>query len=270
MEFKEVVGKRRNFQFFLPYRPVERQKVQLILEAARLSSRAVNVPFSKAIVAYRDALSPDERSLLKTPLSAELFDVAPVVILWYNDMDARRRAIQEKQWPTVASGALIELGALGPPHGWSHRYVDEVVLPEVLMPGLEAGPQRGGNPDAGLAMAQGLLAAYEVGLAATLAPFDEMGARKVLLTPDTWEPVTAMFVGYPAESWQAGGVEPRKPFEETFFEQTPDKPFPRDPKVTERLREQGLIQSEQTPPWREQEVRALTRMIRGLRGEQQG
>jgi hypothetical protein len=266
MDFKEAAGRRRIFQYFLPYRPVERQKVQIVLEAGRLSSRAVNVAFSKAIVAYRDSLSQDERDLLKTPLSAALFDVAPVYIFWYYDTDARRRAIEERKWPTVASGALVDVGALGPPHGWSTRYVDEVILPEVLMPGLESGPQRGGNADAGLAMAAGLLAAYDEGLAATLAPFDEAGAATVLRAPPTWEPVTAMFIGYPAESWEAGGMEPRLPFEQVCFEQTPEHPFQRDPEVTERLREQGLVQREQPPPWRGQEVRALSRMLKDRLG----
>jgi len=261
MEFKEAVGRQRSFQYFLPYRPVERQKVQTVLEAARLCSRAVNVAFGKAIVAYRDSLTREERDLLKTPVSATLFEVAPVYIFWYFDTDARRRAIEERKWPTVASGALVDIGAIGPPHGWSHRYVQEVVLPEVLMPGLEAGPQRGGNPDAGLAMAQGLLAAYDEGLAACLGPFDEAGARQVLRAPATWEPVTAMFLGYPAESWEAAGQEPRLPFEQLFFDQTPDQPFERDPKVTEALRQSGLVQRTEPPAWREQEVRALSRMI---------
>lgn len=218
MEFKQSVGRQRSFQYFLPWRPVERQKVQVVLEAGRLASRAVNTAFSKAVVTYRDSLTDAEREKLKTPLSATLFDTAPVCILWYHDMDARRVAVQERKWPTVASGALVDIGALGPPHGWSHRYVQNVVLPEVLMPGLDAGPQRGGNADAGLAMAQGLLAAFDEGLAAQLAPFDEAGAKEVLLVPDTWEPVTAMFLGYPADSWEAAGQEPRPPFESMFFE----------------------------------------------------
>src|SRR5688572_30021027 len=115
MDFKQVVGRYRNFQYFLPYRPVEREKVQTILEAARLCSRAVNVPFGKAIVTYRTALTDEERRSLKTPVTAALFDVAPVYIFWFHDMDARGKAIRERRWPTVASGALVELGALGPP-----------------------------------------------------------------------------------------------------------------------------------------------------------
>jgi len=117
MEFKQSVGRHRSYQYFLPWRPVERQKVQLILEAGRLASRAVNTAFSKAIVTYRDSLTSAEREQLKTPLSATVIDTAPVYIFWYYDMDARRVAVEERKWPTVASGALVEIGALGPPHG---------------------------------------------------------------------------------------------------------------------------------------------------------
>jgi len=261
MEFNRVIGNQRSFQYFLPWRPVERPKVQVILEAGRLASRAVNTAFSKALVIYRDTLTQAERDALKTPLSAVFFDTAPVCILWYNDMDARRVAVQEQKWPTVASGALVEIGALGPPHGWSHRYVQQVVLPEVLTPGLDAGPQRGGNPDAALAMAQGLLAAVDEGLAVCLAPFDEAAAREILRVPDTWEQVSAMFVGYPAESAEAAGQEPRPPFESMFFEQNATEPFVPVAKVTERLREAGLIQRAAPVPWREREVRALSRML---------
>jgi nitroreductase len=34
MEFKEVIGRRRSIRYFQPWRPVEREKVQSILEAA--------------------------------------------------------------------------------------------------------------------------------------------------------------------------------------------------------------------------------------------
>lgn len=261
MEFMRAVGSQRSFQYFLPWRPVERPKVQVILEAGRLASRAVNTAFSKAIVTYRDSLTEDEREALKTPFSAALVDTAPVYIFWYYDMDARRVAVQDQKWPTVASGALVGIGALGPPHGWSHRYVQQVVLPEVLTPGLDAGPQRGGNADAGLAMAQGLLAAIDEGLAVSLAPINEAGAKAVLRVPDTWEPVSMMFVGYPAESAQAAGQEPRPPFEAMFFEQNTTEPFVRDPKVTAKLAEAGLIQAPAPVPWRDREVRAVSRML---------
>ena len=58
MEFKQVVGNRRTIRFFDPNRPVEPEKIQVMLEAANRSSRAVNADFAKASVtnfAGRDA-----------------------------------------------------------------------------------------------------------------------------------------------------------------------------------------------------------------------
>ena len=42
MEFKQVIGLRRSIRYHQPYRPVERAKVQSILEATRLCSQAIN------------------------------------------------------------------------------------------------------------------------------------------------------------------------------------------------------------------------------------
>jgi len=267
MQLWEAAGRQRTHQYFEPWRPVERQKIQVVLEAGRLASRAVNTAFSKAIVAYRDEMTQEERDALKTPFSATLFETAPAIVFWYHDMDARRVAVEQKKWPTVASGTLVAIGALGPPHGWSHRYVQQVILPEVLTPGLDAGPQRGGNADAAVATAQGILAAIDEGLAVCLAPFDEEGARKVLRVPDTWEAVTAMFLGYPADSWEAAGQEPRPAWESMFFDQSASQPWERDPAETERLRAAKLIQRPAPVPWRASEVRAVSRMLELPSGE---
>jgi hypothetical protein len=43
MEFKQVIGRRRSIRFFLPFRPVERSKIQKMLEAARRASCVGNV-----------------------------------------------------------------------------------------------------------------------------------------------------------------------------------------------------------------------------------
>ncbi len=102
---------------------------------------------------------------------------------------------------------------------------------------------------------------FDEGLAVCLAPFDEAGAKEVLRTPDTWEPVMGMFLGYPAESWEAGGQEPRPPFESMFFEQNAAEPFARDPKVAQTLADSGLGGRPAPVPWREREVRALSRML---------
>jgi nitroreductase len=80
MEFKEVIGRRRSIRYFAPYRPVEREKIQTILEAARLASCAVNATFLRAIVVQRDGLAPEVLESLKTPVSALNLELAPVHI----------------------------------------------------------------------------------------------------------------------------------------------------------------------------------------------
>jgi nitroreductase len=47
MEVKEAIGRRRSIRFFRPWQPVEREKVQTVLEAARLASRAMNADFAQ-------------------------------------------------------------------------------------------------------------------------------------------------------------------------------------------------------------------------------
>src|SRR5919197_4207854 len=127
MEFKAVVGGRRSIRYYQPWRPVEREKIQTILEAARLSSRAVNGDFAKAIVVQRDQIPPEQRDGLKTPTTQAQLDLAPVWIFWYGNPEA------PKGGPRTLK-QLVDVGALGAPLGWSHAYVDEVIYPQVLSP----------------------------------------------------------------------------------------------------------------------------------------
>jgi nitroreductase len=69
MEFKEVIGRRRSIRFFDPDRPVEREKIQKMLEAARLASCAVNAQWARAVVGFRDELTDDQMNRLKTPVA---------------------------------------------------------------------------------------------------------------------------------------------------------------------------------------------------------
>ena len=127
MEFKEVIGSRRSIRYYQPYRPVEREKVQIVLEAARLCSRAVNADFAQAVVVNRDDLSEEDRESLKTPTTTAQLDLAPTWTFWLIDPTA----------PKVGQTSLkqlVDAGALTPSHGWSYNYVDNVVWPQVLQP----------------------------------------------------------------------------------------------------------------------------------------
>ena len=153
MEFKQVVGSRRTIRFFDPNRPVEEEKIQVMLEAANRASRAVNADFAKAIVCYRDELTDEVREALKTPTTTVQIDLAPVTIFWYGDT-------------TFTNGAqdrlkeLVDLGALPVTHGWTHPYVDDLVYPQVLEPLSKdaLATTWAVSVEAGLAIAQAMLA----------------------------------------------------------------------------------------------------------------
>ena len=264
MDYFRVLGSRRSVRYFDPDRPVERDKIETIGHATRLASRAMNVPWGKGVVVYREALSEEERNGLKTPFAEVEFDLAPVYLLWYSDLAAREDALQGVHYPTVPSGALQDVAVYGPPHGWSQRYVERVVVPQVLMPGL-GNRVRGGNADTGMALMQGCLAAVDEGLGACLVPFDEAGARRVVDVPEDFEPAAALLIGYPAESPEAGGQRPHGAWEECFFDRDTKTPFPRDAAVTAKLEAEGLLQTAAPLPWRDDEVRALSRGL-GLAG----
>ncbi len=261
MEFRRVLGNRRSIRFFDPDRPVDRGSLQAVCEAARLASRAMNIAWFKAVIVYRDALSPEDRDALKTPFASVEFDLAPVYLLWYFDMDAQRAAIAQRRYPSVPSGAILEVGALGPSQGWSRKYVEDVVLPEVLVPSSEMGPRRGGNPDASVALTQAMLCAVDEGLGTVLVPFDAAAAARICGVPDTWEPVLALLLGHSLEAREAGGQRPRPPFESVCFERDAATPFRRDLGVTDRLGADGLIQAPAPLPWRAGELRALARSL---------
>lgn len=261
MEFRRAVGSWRSVRFFDPNRPVDRGSIQAVLEAARLASRAMNVAWGKGIVVYRDELSREERDSLKTPYASVEFDLAPVYVLWYFDMAAQREALAQRRHPTVPSGAIQQVGGLAPPHGWSRKYVEEVVLPEVLIP-LSEMPQGGGHPDASVAMAQALLCAVDEGLGACLVPFDADAARKAFQIPDTWEPVLALLLGHSLESAEAGGQRPRPPIGKVAFERDTEHPFKIEEPVAEQLRAEGLLQTPAPLSWRAAELQALTRGLR--------
>jgi nitroreductase len=88
VELKEVLGWRRSIRFYLPYRPVERAKVEKMLEAARRASCVGNVSNTRAIVVWRDQASPELIKALTPPLGYQQMQTAPCFIVWYSDAAA--------------------------------------------------------------------------------------------------------------------------------------------------------------------------------------
>ena len=83
--------------------------------------------------------------------------------------------------------------------------------------------------------------------------------QEVLGVPDDWMMLWVLLVGYPAESWEAGGQRPRPPFEEQFFDGEFGVPFERKEDVVDSLKEANMIQRQAVPndPERMAEIKAL-------------
>lgn len=237
MEFKQVVGDRRTIRFFDPNKPVSKDKIQVMLEAANRSSRSVNGDYAKAVVCYRDELPEDVLEQLKQPTTTVQMELAPVCIFWWGDLEYHRPGQERLK-------ELVDLGALPVTHGWSHTYVDEVAYGQVVK-AIASDPATNAwmtSVECGIAINQAMLAAVDEGLGVGLAAFNVDIAREALNIPDTWIPMWVMLVGYPSEDRRAGGQRPRRPLSEQFFLGQHGTPWEEDPTVTERLRQEGMIQ----------------------------
>lgn len=254
MEFKEVIGRRRSIRFFDPDRPVEREKIQKMLEAARLASCAVNAHWARAIVAFRKDLTDEQFDRLKTPVAALNVDLAPVHIHWFNDLSIVNKIKGSRL------KELVDVGALAPTHGWSHKFVDEFVYPQILEPMTKSPAYPIPSTfDVGGAVTQALLTGVDEGLGVCLVTLNGEVLKEVFQVPDEWIPLSTILVGYPAESWDGGGQRPRPPFKELYFEGKYGNPFRRDPQVVEELKAAKMIQKPATPnnPERIAEIRRL-------------
>jgi nitroreductase len=256
MEFTEVLGIRRSIRFFDPDRPVEREKVQKILEAMRIGSCAMNASWLRAVVVQRDELDAATFERLKLPVAGVIMELAPVHIYCYGDLSVipKDKGARPKQ--------LIDVGALAPSHGWSYRFVDEFVWPQLLKPLAESPHYPAAMSfDNGGCATQGLLMAYHEGLGACWTAFATEAAKEIFGVPDDWVPHYLLNVGYPLESREAGGQRPRQPFEELYFEGRVGQPFRRDPAVIKELEQAKMLQAPAPLPGRKEELRRLSRQL---------
>ena len=257
MELKEVLGRRRSIRYFDTERPVERAKIQKILEAMRIASCAVNAHWLRCVVINRAEISAETMEALKTPVSGLVMELAPVHIYCYCDPTTvnRNKGTRLKQ--------LVDVGALNPTHGWSHKFVDEIVYPQILEPFTRntAAYHFQASFDCGGAGTQGLLVAVDEGLGACWTAFNGEAAKKLLEVPDEWIPIFVLNVGYPAESPEAGGQRPRPDFETLYFEGNARTPFRRDAEVVAELERERMLQAPAPLPSRRAEVRELARKL---------
>ncbi len=257
MELREAIGRRRSIRFLLPHKPVEREKIQRMLEAASLASFWGNVQALRAVVIER-ASAPKEVIDALPPGSAIAgfqFRLAPVLIVWYVDWSLL--AVQGDRLHE-----LVEAGAVGVDKEESHRYLEESLVP-FFQAGMET-MKTGGmtEMDCGQGIAQATLVAFEQGLGTCLIGVPaQKKLKRVLGLPADSKILVVQTVGYPAESPEAGGQRPRLGFDTRYSLNKCGQPFPRDPQVVEGLKRDNMIQPPAPLPWRRAELEYLSRAL---------
>ena len=256
MEFKQVLGNRRSIRYFEPDKPVEKRKIQYMLEAANRASRSGNIDYWKALVVYRDELDAATLDGLRVPTTTADLDLAPVQIYWFSDLSYAdpnnfKRNLRD----------LVNVGALNASHGWSEAYIDETVVGQLISPMLQDPAIVGwmATVETGLAINQAMLAAVDAGLGACLHAVNQETAKATFKYPDHWLPSWVMLVGYPAEDPLTGGQRPRRSISTMAYLNNLDTPWEEDPGVTEKLKAAGLIQDPIDAEKRAAEVRQLAR-----------
>lgn len=253
MELKEVIGRRRSMRYLRPYKPVEREKIQKMLEAARLASFWGNVQALHAVVIERSSAPADLVAALPagTAIGGFQFRVAPVVIVWY--LDWAKLAAQGERLHE-----LVDAGALGINPEKSHAYLDTTLIP-FFQAAVESIKHNGLTElDCGQGIAQATLVAFEEGLGTCLigCPNDRK-LRRALRLPETAKVLVLQTVGYPAEDAEAGGQRPRLPFGERFSLNRCGEPFPRDERVVSELTQAKMLRPSAPLPYRRDELRWL-------------
>lgn len=258
MELREVIGRRRSTRFLLPYRPVEPEKIQRMLEAARLASHWGNVGSLRAVVVFRDSAPKEVVDSLTAPIAGFQIRLAPVVIVWYLDTEAvddQSNRLRE----------LLAAGALGFGEG-KKEALERQLLPifegireHLKQPGL-------GEVDCGQGIAQATLMAFEQGLGTCCLSSPNLDQIRINLgLPETCRLLLLQTVGYPAESPDAGGQRPRQEFGKLFHMNHYGEPFPRSPEVVAELERDRMIQAAAPLPWREAELEYLKNAL-GIKG----
>ena len=250
MELREVMGRRRSMRFLRPYQPVEPEKIQLMLEAARRASHWGNVGGLRAVVVFRESAPQESLDALFAPVAGYQIRRAPVIIVWYFDpgaVDEQSDRLRE----------LLDTGALGVGED-KKQDLEEKIIPffdgirEMLKaPGMN-------EVDCGQGIAQATLMAFEQGLGTCcLGTANTEEIRVALGLPEGCRVLLLQTVGYPAESWEAGGQRPRQPFEKLFHMNAYGNPFPRSDEVIAELTEDGFFTRPGPLPWREAELEYL-------------
>ena len=256
MELLEAIGSRRSIRFFKPWKEVEKWKIQVMLQAARLASCQGNCNSTEAIVIDKRTYPEDRFEQLIGCVSAfnEIqMRTAPIVIAWLINMDAWYKELLK------SFAVLFPARAVSAAHGWTYKLLTEVTYPRLMsFPRDRAEDML--RIEAGQAIAHALLAATDLGLGCCLlaAGRKPQELPKVLGVPENIVPVWLMAVGYAAEE---PGQRPRKRFDRLYHLNEYGTPLAEDSEVKEELKALGLFQPPAPLPGRDEEIKHICRML---------
>ena len=251
-DFFDVIGSRRSIRYFKP-QPVEPEKLETVLQAARIASHMGNANAVQAIV-FDDAESKEKLKPVVSAFNVAIIEMAPVIIIWFLERDAWYKEIADHL------ADLYKVGAVNPSHGWSLEFIENAAKPRLTSFPTDAVDFMLAC-ESGMAMAQAQLTAVALGLG--VCSFAGIGPKisEVFNLPDHCRFVWGMALGYPAEDPLTGGQRVRKPFETLYSKGTYGNPFPSDPKVVETLEKLNMIQGQANSltPERLEEINAVSR-----------
>jgi nitroreductase len=273
-DFYRICGLRRSVRWFKTWKPVEREKIQRILEVVRIAgSSPGNLQPWRAVVVEQAKIPAEKRErLLYADNMQAPHALAPVWIYWFGDMTVVRPEIFKQRL-----SEMLEAGSAPTSHGWSREVMEAIIdrgeeapeglpaLHEIAYGMAPEFPAQAAYSETVGAAVIGLLAAINEGLGTTLcmaaAPSKAHIVREELGVPDTWLPVWMQLIGYPAEDVETGGQRPRLPFEEIFFYGDARTRFERDPAVVCELEQAGLLGAPAPVAGRFEELKRLAQMF---------
>jgi len=246
-----AIGTRRSIRWYEPNKPVEKWKIQAMLESARIAPSAGNFNGQRAIIVYRDD-DPEIWEFI-SDWSQITTQMAPILFFWCYDLsnyDTQGQQLHD----------LMRTGALDKAHGWEYDRVNKLfplpaLLPDFIMHRLAA-------IDLGNAIQNSMITASSLGLSTCLNGASGGARRNVkakFQLPGTYVFCWLMTVGYAAENIDGGGTRPRPPFETMFFEKNVGNPFKREESVVKLLKELNLLQAPGPLPGRLKEINKLTK-----------
>ena len=247
----DAIGLRRSIRWYEPNKPVEKWKVQAMLEAARIAPSAGNFNGQRAIVVYRDE-DPEIWEFI-SDWSQVTTQMAPILIFWCYDLSAYD--VQGQQLHD-----LMRTGALDKAHGWEYERVNRLFPLPALLPDFVL--HRLACIDLGNALQNAILTGTALGLGTCLNGASGGARRNVkdkFNLPPSYVFCWLMTVGYPAENLNGGGTRGRPPFETMFYKSKVGQPFERDAGTVELLKELKLIQEPGPLPGRLEEINKLTK-----------